>query len=213
MAEDVTRRTLGQRVAPPRFLAFVAILVAGSVLGWQPLGTARALLVAFDVAAAAFLLSLVPLLRADQSAASMQRRATENDANRGLLLVVATTVVLAVLGVVYLEVSTPGRPSVPLVIGTLALAWLFANTVYALHYAHRYYDADPPGGLGFPGSPAAPGYWDFLYFAFTMGMTFQTSDTTVETPAMRRIVLGHGVAAFAFNIGVLAFTINTLGGG
>ena len=53
---------------------------------------------------------------------------------------------------------------------------------------------------------------DFLYFSFTLGMTFQTSDTGVESRHMRQVVTLHCLTAFVFNIGVLAFTINTIGG-
>jgi uncharacterized membrane protein len=99
-----------------------------------------------------------------------------------------------------------------LIIFTLAMAWLFSNTIYALHYAHIAY-GDERGrclGLDFPGTPE-PDYWDFVYFAFTCGMAFATSDVQVTSKHMRRLVTVHSLAAFAFNIGVLAFTINVLG--
>ncbi len=67
------------------------------------------------------------------------------------------------------------------------------------------------GGLEFPGTKA-PSYGDFAYFAFTLAMTFQTSDVAIRGPAMRRIALVHGFAAFLFNIGLIAFTINVLAG-
>ena len=59
--------------------------------------------------------------------------------------------------------------------------------------------------------PPNPIYWDFVYFAFTCGMAFATSDVDVTIPHMRKIVTIHCLAAFAFNIGVIAFTINVLG--
>jgi uncharacterized membrane protein len=103
-----------------------------------------------------------------------------------------------------------------MIVATLALAWLFGNVVYALHYAHVYYQAgkDRGGdaaGISFPGTKE-PDYWDFLYFAFTLGMTFQTSDCDITVQAIRRISIGHCMAAFVFNLGILAFTINALGG-
>ena len=67
------------------------------------------------------------------------------------------------------------------------------------------------GGIDFPGDKP-PGYADFLYFAFTLGMTFQTSDVTISGAHMRRVVLGHCMAAFVFNMGILAFTVNAIGG-
>ena len=100
-------------------------------------------------------------------------------------------------------------------VATLVLIWLFANSVYALHYAHDFYTAHPQhgadcGGLDFPGTPQ-PGYPDFLYFACTLGMTFQTSDVQITAPEVRRLALLHSLTAFVFNIGVIAFTINALG--
>ena len=99
-----------------------------------------------------------------------------------------------------------------LVITTLILAWLFSNTIYAIHYAHLAYIQPDAGdcGLEFPGTKQ-PSYWDFVYFAYTLGMTFQTSDVTITDERIRRVVTVHCFAAFVFNIGVLAFTINVLG--
>jgi uncharacterized membrane protein len=113
-------------------------------------------------------------------------------------------------------VEAVGRSPEPftriLIVGTLIVAWLFSNTVYALHYAHLAYRTPSEGctGLEFPDT-RLPVYWDFVYFAFTLGMTFQTSDVTIDSQHIRRIVTLHCLAAFFFNIGVLAFTINVLG--
>ena len=92
----------------------------------------------------------------------------------------------------------------------------FANSVYALHYAHVYYTRNAEtdgdlGGIDFPGTKA-PAYDDFLYFAFTLGMTFQTSDTNITASGIRRVALLHSFAAFLFSIGLIAFTINVIGG-
>jgi uncharacterized membrane protein len=69
---------------------------------------------------------------------------------------------------------------------------------------------DDCGGIEMPGTKE-PDYWDFVYFSFTLGMTFQTSDTAVTSGVFRRVIIFHCLAAFVFNIGVLAFTINVLG--
>lgn len=202
---------IGNRIAPPRFILFVIVLIATTGGAWQVLGPAQAYMIGFDAAAAIFLLSIIPILRATDSA-TMRRHADENDANRAGLLAIASTVSLAILVAVAVELTAKGGPNVALVVATLALAWLFANTVYALHYAHVYYLEGSEGGLGFSGK-GDPVYADFFYFAFTLGMTFQTSDTAVETRQLRLIVTLHSLAAFVFNIGVLAFSINVLGSG
>ncbi|MBV9015390.1 MAG: DUF1345 domain-containing protein [Alphaproteobacteria bacterium] len=110
---------------------------------------------------------------------------------------------------------------------TLFLSWLFAHTVFAVHYAHEYFfDADRgrAPGLIFPapnedadedGQPAhrasgfaALDYWDFLYFAFSVGMTIGATDVRVATQRWRRLVLAHGILAFLFNAVVLALSIS-----
>ncbi len=202
-------RTLGQKLAPPRFVLFVIVLIAATAAAWQPLDAARAFITGFDIAALIFLLSLMPLLRTT-SEHDMRVHAAENDANRVVLLGIATVISLAILVAVAIELGAKGGPNVALVVITLALAWLFGNTVYALHYAHIFY-VESGHGLGFSGKDKSPDYSDFIYFAFTLGMTFQTSDTSVDTRQLRRIVTVHSLAAFVFNIGVLAFSINVLG--
>jgi uncharacterized membrane protein len=205
-----------RKFAPSRFTIFIVLLIGGIgtfVSLWQPL---KGIMAGFDLAAFIFLASHFPFL--DDSADQMRRHSKENDANRAVLLaitVAATTVILVTVGAVISRGESLQVADVVMVIVTLALAWLFGNSVYALHYAHLYYQAGPgqegdAAGIGFPGTKE-PDYWDFLYFAFTLGMTFQTSDCDITAPAIRRVVVGHCLAAFIFNLGVLAFTINALG--
>ena len=211
------RQTLGNRIAPGRFILFFAVLV-GAIAVPLAIGLGEwhhAVLGGFDVAAVTFLLSCIPLLRSD--AAQMRDHATLNDANRlGLLLITALIgiVILVTVASVLGEGSgPPDPPVVALIVGTLLMAWLFAGTVFALHYGHLYYGKQgrgDRGGLDFPGTKE-PDYSDLLYFSFTLGMTFQTSDVTVSGRHMRRIVLLQSIASFIFNIGILAFTINALG--
>jgi len=208
-----SRKTLGNRVAPPRFLLFAAVLLVAVPIAACWIEPRLALLAGFDIAAIAFLVSTTGLLRAGD-AERMRRHSAENDANRlGLLLLTALigAVILATIASLLGDRGVHGRFEVTLVVATLALAWLFANTVFAFHYAHLFYRDEGGGGLDFP-AEKEPDYWDFLYFSFTLGMTFQTSDVTVTGRSMRRIVLLQSVVAFAFNIGILAFVINTLGG-
>lgn len=214
------RTSLGNRLAPARFLALLALIPVG-FFGWRhtfpDAGWQDALAMGFDAAAVLFLLSLLPLLR-DHTPAQLRRDARQNDANRALVL--ASTVLLAMVVMAAisgeLALAKAGAPyAMVRLLGTLALTWLFANCVFALHYAHAYYagqdDEGEHGGIVFPGKHA-PDYGDFAYFAFTLGMTFQTSDVQITAPGLRRVALCHSLAAFVFNIGVIAFTINALGG-
>jgi len=213
--------TVGNRIAPRRFLLFLALLVAGYFAYravWPMAKWSDAAAMAFDAAAIVFLGSLIPLLR-DSDADTIRDHAAKNNANRPLILVVTTFLTFVAMAAISGELQDAGNGDLPAVIklvGTLFLIWLFANSIYALHYAHAYYthsdetDGDA-GGIDFPGTKT-PNYDDFMYFSFTLGMTFQTSDTDITTTGIRRIALLHSFAAFVFNIGVIAFTINVLGG-
>ncbi|WP_395623085.1 DUF1345 domain-containing protein [Sphingomonas daechungensis] len=204
------------KFAPARFTAFVVLLIAGCALMtwlWHPL---KGIMSGFDIAALVFLVSCVPLLNDDSG--QMRKQSKENDVNRGLLLgisVTVTTVILVAVGAVIAGSEAAKVLDVALIVATLVIAWLFGNMVYAFHYAHMYYlpnekGRGDAGGIKFP-DMKEPDYWDFVYFAFTLGMTFQTSDCDINSPAIRRVVVGHCMAAFVFNLGVLAFTINALG--
>jgi uncharacterized membrane protein len=128
-----------------------------------------------------------------------------------------TRIVVAVL-LIAIAAETIGHNPEPftktLIIATLALAWLFSNMVYALHYAHLAYMSPSTecDGFEFPGTPQ-PVYWDFVYFSFTCGMAFATSDVQITNERIRRVVTFHCLAAFGYNIGVLAFSINLLASG
>lgn len=206
---------LGRKIAPPRFVLFALLFIVGLAVGIPTLGAAHGAMTAFDVASSVFLVALIPLLRRGE-ADKMREASRANDANRTLLLVITGATMLIILVSVAKELQ--GKNSLgsnALVVGTLALSWLFSNVVYALHYAHLYYkddDGEDAGGLDVP-EDDTPDYWDFVYFSFTLGMTFQTSDIQITAGNIRRVVIGHTLAAFVFNLGVIAFTINVLGGG
>lgn len=215
MAARNHRWSIGNLIAPPRFILFVLALAGGCILAIPHLGVRYGTMAAFDCAALLFFLSCLNLL--GHESARMRLSAGRNDANRVLLLLLTLVVSFAILASTASALSdraTAQHWSVPLIIGTLAISWIFSNTVYALHYAHLFYrdtGGGDAGGIDFPGTNE-PDYWDFIYFAFCLGMTFQTSDVTISSGQVRRVVTLHCLAAFVFNLGVIAFTINVLGG-
>lgn len=208
---------IGNRIAPARFIVFALTFLVAGVVAYTVAPPAhadassriaQAVMEGFDIAAAIFLISLWPLLR-DGDAASIRKHAGDNDANRTVLLGIAGVILVVLMVAIYTIVGGDSRPQPVLIIVTLTLAWLFANFLFTLHYAHLFYGAEKPGGLEFPGTKT-PDYWDFAYFACGLGMTFQTADVNVVGRTMRRLALAHSLAAFGFNIGILAFTINVL---
>jgi uncharacterized membrane protein len=98
---------------------------------------------------------------------------------------------------------------------SLGASWLLMQTIFAFRYAHIFYQnelkAEHSGGLEFPGK-LQPDYFDFLYYAHVVGMTSQVSDVVVTSRTMRHLTLMHSVSAFAFNMLVLALSINVMAG-
>ncbi|HZP85745.1 MAG TPA: DUF1345 domain-containing protein [Burkholderiales bacterium] len=104
-----------------------------------------------------------------------------------------------------------------LMLSVLALisSWLLIHTVFAFHYARRYYASrrrqgnSEKGGLSFPGE-REPDYLDFMYYSFVVGMTSQVSDVTTASRSMRTLTLIHAILSFIFNIAILAMSINII---
>lgn len=204
------------RIAPWRFLLFFAVLVAAWIIAIAAGAVfSRGLLIGFDVAAIAFLASYAPTLRFD--AKRIRQEAARNDANRPTLLVLSFVLTVIILAVLVGELAQGEKISALdkfVVTVSLILVWTFANAVYALHYAHLYYTAADGGrdcaGLEFP-KMREPLLADFVYFAFTLGVAVQTSDVSITSPHIRKVVTVHCVVGFFFNLGVLALTVNVLG--
>jgi uncharacterized membrane protein len=223
---DSFSRTLGKYVAPPRFVIFILLLPIGFWIHQHVFPHAKytdSASIAFDVAALLFLVSLTPLFR-QSGPEAIRGHADAYDANRLLILIMTTLMTIAVLVVIAgeLPAAKQGNPwAIARLVSTLTLIWVFTNTIFALHYAHEYYtppgEGEPDGsgsdcgGLDFPGD-GEPDYSEFIYFSFTLGMTFQTSDVSITSSRIRNIALLQCFISFIFNLGVIAFTINALGG-
>ena len=200
---------LGSRVAPARFVLFVAVMagVSGGMFWVRHAGWAEALVWGFDSAALLFILSLYPLTR-DHTADEMRRHAAANDANRAMVLAITALVMLAVMAAMASDLRQAQQGDIAAVVklvATLALAWFFTTLVFTLHYAHYFYrEAEGKrgdrGGVNFAETPE-PDYWDFAYLSFTAGMTFQVSDVTVTCGHLRRVVILQSLLSFVFNIG------------
>ena len=208
-------KTIGNRIAPPRFLLFLGLLALGWIVGIRWLGFGRGLLGGFDLAALAFLVSCAPLFRL--GTAELRRAAAQNDANRLMLLVISSLLTLVIFAAIAAQLANPDALALVdklLITVTLVLVWTFGNAIYTLHYAHLYYSSDDGGkdraGLKFPGT-REPDLADFAYFAFTLGVAVQTADVDITSPHIRRIATIHCIVGFFFNLGVLALTINVLG--
>lgn len=104
--------------------------------------------------------------------------------------------------------------SLSLMVATIVCSWFFIHTIFAIHYAHVYYNGSGRGkaSLDFGGDTDPPDYWDFVYFSVAIGASSATSDTNLRSRTMRRIVAAHAVFSFFFNATVLALAINIAAG-
>jgi uncharacterized membrane protein len=93
---------------------------------------------------------------------------------------------------------------------TVAASWFAVHTLFTVHYARLYY-SDQPGGINFH-DPEPPRFRDFAYLAYTVGMTYQVSDTEIGLTSIRATVLRHALLSYLFGAVVLAVTINLIAG-
>lgn len=204
------------RVATRRMIVFGLITALVTALTGHDLDWRLGLLIGFDAGSLVYVISCFRLL-STRDTTKIRAQAVADDDHRWVLLGVAGLVTCVILAAVTSELMGGSLPAVekfPLIIGTIMLAWMFGNMVFALHYAHLHYGEDQDcdlKGLRFPGTPE-PDYGDFVYFSFTLGLAFATSDVNIESQNIRRVVIFHSMLAFLFNIGVIGFTINLLAG-
>ena len=200
---------------------FFAVTTVAMLILLPVLGRSHAILAGFDLGAVVGLALVVRRYMIDDSR-RMRLRAAANDVDHLAVVTVGLLIVGVILVAVWVELTANAgllhrSLSLGLASLTLIMAWLFANTLFALHYAHNWYlpgqpdkDGKPTDrkGLKFPGDSPEPDYWDFSYFAFVIAMTFQVSDVQVTSKQMRRLALVHGLVAFFFNIAVVALSVN-----
>lgn len=152
-----------------------------------------------------------------RNAAAKDLRALGNMEDEGMPIIAAmalAAVGISIWAIVYtLVAQEQGFAARPfLAILSVPLGWVMIHTVMAFHYTALWYarrdDGRDAQGLGFPENPSEPNLGDFLYYSFTIGMTAQTSDVTLQTSNLRRVTLLHGGVSFFYNVVVLALAIN-----
>jgi uncharacterized membrane protein len=146
--------------------------------------------------------------------------AQQEDESAGVILVLMSVASLVSLAAIVLELvalkDASGAQKI-LHYGftglTICGSWCLVAVLFTFHYARLFYGA-PEGArpLRFPGEELRPDYWDFLYFSFTIAVAAQTSDVTVMSRAMRKVVLAQSVLSFLFNVAVLGLSINIAAG-
>jgi len=151
-------------------------------------------------------------------------RAAVEDPGQNVVLSVALLSVVGGLGSAISiigrgpHVATANEKAIVYVLGLAAvfLGWFVIHTLFTLRYAHLFYfdddgDNESDRGLTFPGT-TTPNDYDFAYFSFVVGMTFQVSDVQITDPGVRRVVLLHGLISFFYNSMIVALVINLVSG-
>jgi uncharacterized membrane protein len=206
-------RTAAFRVGVAAAGGLLAAVLGAFVLPWQ-----ADALAGWAVTAVIFLTRVWRVI-AGMPAADTRRVAKHEDPSRFLAdALVLTASVGCLVGVGFAVVKAHqlqgGREAALLVltVASVLLSWMVVHTVFTLHYARIFYgDPEPDGGIEF-GDTKQPSFIDFAYVAFTVGMTYQVSDTNLTTQAMRRTALRHALLSFLFGTFILALTINVLAG-
>jgi uncharacterized membrane protein len=200
-------------------MRLVSMLVLGIVVGvgmsfgtrWQ-----YAASTGWDAAALFFILS-VWLAFARMGPAQTSEFATREDPGAvlsDLIVVLAAVASLGAIGAMLIDAQSEKGATQDLIAGlavvSIALSWFTVHTLFTLRYARAYYTG-PDGGVNF-NQDEPPRYVDFAYLAFTIGMTFQVSDTDLQTPAIRALALRHALLSYLFGAVILASTINLVAG-
>jgi uncharacterized membrane protein len=192
--------------------ACLLVGTAAAVVAWQFTMPAPALLAGWDVAALIYLVMVwgaVYRMSAEVTARLAGREDPSNPVAE-IVVVVASVAALIAVGFALVKAGQATGSTKALLIGlgtvSVVVSWFVVHTVYMLRYARSYY-GQPTGGISF-NEDDRPAYLDFAYFSFTIGMTFQVSDTNITTKGIRHLALHHALLAYLFGAVILATAIN-----
>ena len=211
-----SRTTARQSATAPRLAVMlaagvVAAFAAGLLGFWQ-----YAAIVGWAIACAVFVAwAWISVGRMD--AARTKEHATREDPTSGVadtLVLIASIASLAAVITLLIQgqdVQGAAKVAIPiLAIVSIVLSWFLVHTLFMLRYAKLYY-VDDNGGVNF-NQDEPPQYTDFAYLAFTLGATFQVSDTNIEKHNIRTTVLRHALLSYLFGSVILAATVNLVAG-
>jgi uncharacterized membrane protein len=205
----LSRDTVAFRILIDVVLGVAVALVVGNTVGW------RFALVGWIATAGAYVV-WTRLLLGGMDADQTREYVTREDPTRWVadaVIVTASVASLAGVGYVVAAGSRYGAGALEAAlvgILTVGASWFAVHTLFTVHYARLYYSGEP-GGINFH-DPEPPRFRDFAYVAFTVGMTFQVSDTEVGLTSIRATVLRHAMLSYLLGAVVLAVTVNLIAG-
>ena len=218
--EEIDERLLRFRKMPravrlvyarPRTFFAIALAVVAVFLLPSSIRLVTRLLIGWDLFVATYIV-LVYAMMLRSTLATIRRVAALQDDGRFLIPLLTALGAFASLAAIVSELGEAHHAPAKLFFATatIALSWAAVHTCFALHYAHEFYRGKKPGGLQFPSGneDEHPDYWDFVYFAFVIGMTAQVSDVGITDKTIRRTATVHGIISFLFNTALLALMVN-----
>jgi uncharacterized membrane protein len=195
-------------------IGLAVVLVLLPFVTWQ-----LAVLGGWDATSLAFLISVWPIIVRASSPHAEQLAMREDETRFSATVLLLAASVASLLGVGFalgLAGREAGQGRVLLICAaalTVALSWVVVNTVYTLRYADLHFQSGPAGiAFGDDGAQGPPSYRDFAYVAFTIGMTYQVSDTTVRDRQIRRTVLAHALLSYLFGVVIVGGSVNLIAG-
>ncbi|ORV46961.1 DUF1345 domain-containing protein [Mycobacterium conspicuum] len=206
---ELARDTVAVRLTVAVALGVIVAVAVGNTVGW------RFALVGWITAAGVFV-AWTQAIVLGMDAEQTRKWATREDPTRWVAdLVVLTASIASLGGVGYVVAAgshTGAKALAAAIVGVLAVtaSWFAVHTLFTVHYARLYYSGEP-GGINFH-DPEPPRFSDFAYVAFTVGMTFQVSDTEICSTSIRATVLRQALVAYLLGAVVLAVTINLIAG-
>ena len=195
----------------------IGLIVAVVLVWFVPWGIA--VVAGWDAAALAFLISVWPIIiRANSShAAQLAMREDETRGSATVLLLAASAASLLGVGFALILAGHERGPLKVLLVAfavlTVVLSWTVVNTVFTMRYADLHFGSKDPGiAFDDPAGREEPTYRDFAYVAFTIGMCYQVSDTTIRDRRIRRTVLSHALLSYMFGTAIVAGSVNLISG-
>jgi uncharacterized membrane protein len=189
-----------------------------AILHLTSIGAVARVLIGWDVGVLIYLAAAAVVMAQCSTVAAIKRNAALQDEGAFSILILSVAAAIASLGAIFAELVVLKHDDpyyglfIALAIITVVLSWTFTQTIFALHYAHEFYGEGGRGnGLKFP-DDNQPDYWDFVYFSFVVGMTFQVSDVAVTHKSIRRLVVAHGALSFFFSTAIVAMAVNIAAG-
>jgi uncharacterized membrane protein len=203
------RDTVAVRILVAVSLGVAVALAVGNTVGWR-------FALAGWIATAGVYVVWTRLILGGMDAEQTCRWVTREDVTRWIADVVIVSASIASLGGVGYVVAAASRSGPEAVeaaivgILTVGASWFSLHTLFTVRYARLYY-SDEPGGINFH-DPEQPCFQDFAYVAYTVGMTYQVSDTEICLRSIRATVLRHAMLSYLLGAVVLAVTINLIAG-